>query len=125
MPTWSPDEVTLLNELHWHEKTPICPACGATVDVQDTGEIQPVALMTAWCPGCNRRADFPAAAKRGADLSASEARVLVATYLRDSRPLCPHDGTTLIVEDIGGIGTSLFHLRCPRCGASGEVQDGR
>jgi endogenous inhibitor of DNA gyrase (YacG/DUF329 family) len=122
MRVWSDEDVNQLNENHWHEKPTICPACGATVDVKDTGELRPVPLMMASCPGCHQSAQFPAAASQGANYGETEAARLLNLHLVGSQALCPHDGATLVVEDIGGLGSWCYLLRCPRCGASAEVE---
>jgi hypothetical protein len=121
MVTWSDEDVRRLNELHWHEKTTICPACGATVHVHDSGEKRPVPLMMAWCPGCHREAQFPAAAEEGTNFSIADAARFLKLHLLGSPAYCPHDGTTLTVEDVAGMGAWRFRFQCPRCAASAEV----
>jgi hypothetical protein len=122
MLAWSDEDVRQLNENHWRERPTICPVCRGIVEVRDSGEIRAVPLMMAWCPRCHRSAQFPAAKAQGCNFTAAQANRMVGLHLLGLPALCPHDGATLVVQDIGIRGASHFSLRCPRCGASVEVQ---
>ncbi len=124
MSEWSEGDLDALNTAYWADAVPPCPQCGKRVRMTVSPEItdQPPDMF-AECMGCGREAQFQAAKERGRDFTEAELEGLIDKFELGEKPRCPHDGTRLEHEELTGIGAkSGYWMRCPRCGASGELE---
>jgi hypothetical protein len=124
------EEQRILNDRYWSDEhlsqqakgDVVCPSCRATVHIKLSQAIGYPRLVIATCDGCGKHSKFRAAPEQGKPFTDDELREAAELHQRRATPRCPHDATPLIVHEMRCIGGPLdYRIRCPRCGATGDL----
>lgn len=125
------EEQRILNDSFWADELlsqqtegdVVCPGCRATARILIHETSPPPKLVTASCDSCHKHSRFRSAPEEGKPLTDDELREAADLYQRRVTPRCPHDSTPLTVHEMRDIGGRLdYRFRCPRCGASGDLE---